>query len=166
MKGKINMKNRDVLDLHEALTTIEGRRFSVKFGYFVAKNKVVLKNEYSALDEARKASPEFTEFDTKRATLAADNADKDEQGQPKIENNNFIIIEKFEEFKKALDDLKEEYADAIKEQEQKIKDFEVLLEEEVEYKGPKIDLKDIPEQIEPSVLESLIISDLIIDNEE
>lgn len=160
------MKNRDVLNLHEALTSIEGRRFSVKFGYFVAKNKVMIKNEYSALDEARKADPKFTEFDTKRATLAAESADKDESGQPKIENNNFIIIENFEEFRKALDALKEEYADAIKDQEKKVEDFEVLLEEKVEYKGPKIDLKDIPEQIEPSILENLITADLIIDSEE
>jgi len=160
------MKNRDMITLFQQLTTLEGRKFSVKFSYFVAKNKVMIKEEYGALDEARKPDPIYTEYDSKRAALAHELADKDTNGQPKIENGNFVIIENFEKFKKSLDELKEQYAEAIKEQEQRIKDFEALLDEEIEYKGPKIDLKDIPEQVEPSVLEILIVCGLIIDTDE
>jgi len=160
------MKNRDMITLFQQLTTLEGRKFSVKFSYFVAKNKVMIKEEYGALDEARKPDPIYTEYDSKRAKLAHELSDKDVNGQPKIENGNFVIIENFEKFKKSLDELKEQYAEAIKEQEQRVKDFEALLDEEIEYKGPKIDLKDIPEQVEPSVLEILIVCGLIIDTDE
>lgn len=164
MKGELlNMKKRDLISLHNSLTTLEGRPFSVKFSYFIAKNKVMLKNEFTALDVARKPDPKFVEFDTERAKLAHDMSDKDEKGQAKIENNNFIIVEKVNEFKDALEALKEKYSKAITDQEKNIKDFEAILNEEFEYKGPKIDFKDIPAGIEPSILEDLIIADLIIE---
>jgi len=157
------MKKRELLNLYGALTTIEGRQFSVKFSYFVAKTKVLLKSEVTALEEARKPPEKFVEYDSKRAELAQSLADKDESGRPRIENNNFIITEKVDEFKEKLDKLKEEYKDCITEYEKKIKEFETLLEEDVEYDGPKIDFKDIPENIEASVLEVLISSNLIIE---
>jgi seryl-tRNA synthetase len=160
------MKKRDLLSLYNALTMVEGRQFSVKFSYFIAKNKVLLKNEITALEEARKPDPKFVEFDTKRATMAHDMADKDEKGQAKVENNNFIIIEKVNEFKKALDELKEKNSKVIKDQEQSIKDFEDILDEDVEYKGPKIDFKDIPTGIEAVILEALIVADLIIEEQQ
>jgi len=160
------MKNRDLITLHNQLTTLEGTKFSVKFSYFVAKNKVMIKDEYGPLEEARRPDPKYTEYDSLRAKLAQELSDKDANGHPRIENGNFVIVEKFTEFKEGLEKLKEEYAEAIKDQEKKFKEFEALLDEEVDYKGPKIDLKDIPEQVEPSVLEILIVAGLIIDTDE
>ena len=160
------MKKRDLISLYNALTMIEGRPFSVKFSYFVAKNKVLLKSEFTALEEARKPDPKFVEFDTERAKMAHDMADKDEKGQAKVENNNFIIVERVDEFKKSLDDLKEKYSKVIEEQEQNVKDLEDILDEEFNYKGPRIDFKDIPAGIEATILEALIVANLIIEEQQ
>jgi hypothetical protein len=160
------MKKRDLLKLNGALSSIEGRQFSVKFSYFIAKNKVAIKNEFDALEIARKPDPKYIEYDTKRAELAHKMADRDEKGQAMIVNNSFVIIEKVDEFKTELDKLKKEYSEAIQTQEKNLKDFEDLLNEEIEFRGPKIDLKDIPQTIEPSVLEVLITSNLIIEGDE
>jgi len=158
------MKNRELLGLHRTLISLEGRKSTVKFSYFIAKNKVMIKDECNILEETGKPSEKFSEYDGKRAKLANEFADKDEKKQPKIENGNFVIIEKVDKFKKELDKLKKEYETVIKEQDKKFKEFNALLDEEIEYKpGPKIALQDIPEQIEPAVLEILIIADLIID---
>lgn len=157
------MKKKELLSLYEALAKVEGRQFTVKFSYFIAKNKVLLKDEFAALEEAKRPSIEYTAYDTKRAELAHQFADREDNGQPKIENNNFIIIEKVDEFKEALDKLKEENEETIEAHNQKLKDFEALLDEEVEFKGPKIDLKDVPQTVEPSILENLIIADLIVE---
>ena len=87
------MKNRELLDLYGALKSMESRKYNVKFSYFLAKNKVVIKDEYKILEEAGKPSEKFTEYDTKRAQLAHKYADRNENdGQPKVENNNFVII--------------------------------------------------------------------------
>jgi hypothetical protein len=158
------MKKRDLLSLHKALTQIEGRQFTVKFSYFVAKNKVLIKDEFAAIEEARKPSAAYVAYDTKRAELAHEMSDRDSKGSPKIENNNFIITERVDEFRKALDDLKESNKEVIENQNQKNIDFEKLLDEEIEYRGPKIDLKDIPQTVEPAILEVLILADLIVEN--
>jgi hypothetical protein len=157
------MKKKDLLSLNNALMMLEGRQFPVKFSYFIAKNKVLLKSEITALNEAQKPSAEFVAFDTARATLAHDLADRDEKGQARVENNNFIIIEKVDEFKEKLDALKKENEEVIKAQEQKIKDFGDLLEEDIKFDGPKVNFNDIPPTVEPSVLEALIVADLIIE---
>ena len=158
------MKKRDLMSLYNGLCMLEGRPFTVKFSYFVAKNKVLLKNEFAALDAVRKPSESYIAYDTRRAELALKMADKDENGNAKIENNNFVIVEKVDEFKERLDKLKKQYAKAIKDHEKKTADFEEILDEEFEYSGPKIDLKDIPQSVEPSILEAFITADLIIEN--
>ena len=158
------MKKRDLISLNSALVALEGRQFTVKFSYFMAKNKVMIKDEFAALDEVRKPSPEYIAFDTKRAEMAMEFADKDDDGKPKIENNNFIITQKVEEFRKALDELKATNAKVIETYEKQVKDFEELLDEDIDFRGPKIDLKDIPPTIEPSFLEVLITSNLLIED--
>ena len=150
------MKKKDLVRLHDALIRIEGRQCSVKFSYFVAKNKLLIKEEFEMLQNLRKAPERFVEYDKKRASMAQEHADKLENGLPKIEDNNFIIIDRFEEFKEKLDALKEEYADAIADYEKRVKDFEDILEQEYTYEGAKIDYKDTPETIEPAILEAFM----------
>lgn len=160
------MKNRDLLNLNNTLRSIEGRKATVKFSYFVAKNKILLKKEFDILESIKKPDPKFIEYDTKRAELAHKYSDKLENGQPRVENGNFIITKELEVFREELGKLKESYTDVIKDYEKQVKDFDELLDKEVEFTGIKIDLKDVPEEIEASVIEVLINSDLLIDPEQ
>lgn len=159
------MKNRDLLNLHNILKSIEGRKATVKFSYFVAKNKILLKKEFDILEAVKKPDPKFVEYDTKRAELAHKYSDKLENGQPRIENGNFIITENLDIFKEELDKLKEIYKDVIYEYGQQIKDFDELLDRDVDFEGIKLDIKDIPEEIEPNVLEVLMRAGLLIEKE-
>ncbi len=160
------MKNKDLVNLYQSLTLIEDRKYSVKFSFFVAKNKLSMKDDFSILEEARKPDVKFIEYDTKRAKLAFDMADKDEKGQPNVENNSFVIVENIEQFKTDLDALKKEYSAIIKKQQKNFDDYKELLEDDIEYTGLKIDIKDVPDEIEPAVLESLLVANLITDTEE
>jgi len=160
------MKKRDLISLYNAFIKVEGKPFSVKFSYFVAKNKVLLKDEITALEEAGKPDPKFSEFDAERVKLASDVADRDENGRPKVQNNNFTITEKVDEFRKGLDALREKYSKTIIDQEKSVKEFEDILNEDFNYKGTKIDFKNIPDEIEPSFLEILIVADLIIEEQQ
>jgi hypothetical protein len=159
------MKKKDLISLYNALKKVEGKQFSVKFSYFVAKNKVLLKDEITALEEAAKPNPKFLEFDEKRVKLASDMADRDENGKPKVQNNSFTITEKFNKFREELDALRKKYNQDIIDQEKSVKEFEDILNEDFNYKGTKIDFKNIPDEIEPSFLEILIVADLITEEQ-
>lgn len=160
------MKRRDLLRLNNGILMLEGRQFSVKFSYFIAKNKVALRDEMAAIEEARKAGDGFKEYDLQRAKLAQEYSDKNEDGSAKIHDNSFVITSRLEDFQKALAEIREKYAEPIKEYEGQMADFNELLDGEVDFEGAKIDFKDIPPSIEPAMLEVLILADLIIESVE
>jgi len=162
----MKIKKRDLLRLYNAISLLEGRPFSVKFSYFIAKNKVAMRDEISALDVAKKVTDGFKSFDNERAKLAQKFADKNEDGSAKIQHNSFVITTNADLFQEELSILREEHADIITDREKQIEEFENLLDEDVDFKGLKLDFKDIPESIEPSMLEPLILADLIIDKED
>jgi len=97
--------------------------------------------------------------------MAQEYADKNEDGTAKIHENSFVITARAEEFQTDLAELRENNKDIIEEYESKMKEFEELLNGEVDFDGAKIDFKDIPSTIEPALLEVLILADLIIEED-
>jgi len=157
----MKLKKRDLLRLNNAIAAIEGRSYSRKFGYFIAKTKLEIKDEVLIMQEFKAPSESFKAYDTKRSELARDHADRNSDGSPKIQNQEFLITVKMDQFQEALANLKEEYKEVIEEREQQIKEFEEILDEETKFDGTKIDLKDIPDDIEPVVIEVLLSAGLI-----
>ena len=162
----MKLMRKDLLRLHNGIAIMEGRQYSVKFSYFIAKNKVALRDEISALEEAKKPSEGFKEYDGVRARMAQEYADKNEDGTAKIHENSFVITARADEFQESLAAQREKYAGVIKEFEGQMEEFNELLNGEVTFDGARIDFKDIPPSIEPAVLEVLILADLIIEDEE
>ena len=162
----MEIKKRDLLRLYNAISVLEGKPFSVKFSYFIAKNKVAMRDEISALDVAKRATDEFKFYDNERAKLAQKFADKNEDGSAKIQDNSFVITTNVELFQEELLRLREDHTATIEDRDKQIEEFETLLDEDITFEGLKIDFKDIPDSIEASMLEPLILADLIIDKED
>lgn len=159
-------KKGDLLQLWYVLEGMKHQKQNVKFSYFVAKNKIAIKPEVDTLNEVQEVPEAFQLYDRKRADLAAEMADKVPQtGEPRTENGQYVITEKKAEFDEALAKLKETYADVIDQRKAQIEAFKELLDEEVEFKGHKIKFGDIPGSIEPSVMEVLLITGLIFEDE-
>jgi hypothetical protein len=162
----MKLKKRDLMRLNNAISAIEGRKFSVKFSYFLAKNKIQLKEDISILEQLRLPSDEFKQYDADRAKLALDHADRNSDGSPKIDNQQFVITIQAGEFQESVSKLKEKYNEVIEQRNEQLKDFEEILEEKTTYSGATIDYKDIPDDIEPVVIEVLILAGLINDPRE
>ncbi len=159
----MNIKKKDLLRLHNVITSIEGTQHSVKFSYFIAKNKVAMSDEITALEEVSKVNEEFQEYENKRIRFAQQYSDKNADGSAKIQNNGYIMTTNANLFQEAVDQLGEEYKDVISKREKQLKEFEEILKQTVEFEGMKIDFKDLPENIETILMECLIIADLIIE---
>jgi hypothetical protein len=160
------MKRRVILDLWKVLSQLEGLKHDVRFSYFLAKNKVALKSEIEALNEANTPSAAYLEFENKRVEGAQRFADKDEVGNPKVFNNQYVITEHKSDFEAEMKKLKTKFKTAIEAREKQIKDYEDLLEEEVEFKPTKLRFSQLPRQVESSVLEVFIEADIIEDDQE
>jgi len=160
----IKAKKRDLLNLWQILEGLKNKKQNVKFSYFVAKNRLAIKGEVDALNEAQEASEEFKLYDAKRAELAASSADRTaDTGQPMTSNGQYVIREKKEEFEKQLAELKEQYKTAIEDRQKQLVGFKELLEETVDFKGHSIKLDNLPPDIEPTILECLLTVDLILE---
>jgi len=159
-------KKGDLLNLWYILEGLKHQKQNVKFSYFVAKNKLAIKGEFDALNEAQDASEAFKLYDTKRAELAAGMADKiPGTDQPMTANGQYVIKEKKDDFEKSLDELKEQYKTVIEDRQKQLDAFKELLDEETEFKGHAIKLENLPGDIEPTIIEGLLAVDLILEEE-
>ena len=61
--------------------------------------------------------------------------------------------------------MKEKHAKAIEKHEGQVAELNELLAGEVEFNGTKIGLADVPQSIEPAVMEVFILADLIKEEE-
>lgn len=156
------MKKLDVLRLNEVFNRFGDMKYGVKFSYFLAKNRIAIKSEVEALDEARKPEQDFLDFELERVKLAQEYSDKDSAGKPMVQNGAFVIVTKLDKFEKEMEKLKKKFKGSVEQRESQMKEFEKLLSEEYVMSNPfKISFGELPESIEPSVVEVLITADLI-----
>lgn len=157
-------KKGDLLNLWYIFEGMKHQKQSVKFSYFVAKNKVLLKGEVDALNEAQAASEAFKAYDQKRADLAAEMADRiPGTDQPMVNDGQYVIKERKEEFDKQLEEIKTQFKDVIEERTKQLESIRELLDEEVKFDGYKIQMDNIPDSIEPNIMEAFIVTDLIME---
>jgi len=138
-------------------------KYNVRVSYFLAKNRKRIQPEIEALEEALESSAAYKQYDEERAALAKIYADKDNIGNPIVQNSNYIITEKLDKFNNKLNQLKEKCQEEINKREKQFKDYDKLLGEEVKFNGYKIKLEELPNEIESIFIESLMDVDLLIE---
>ena len=97
--------------------------------------------------------------------LAQDLADRDiETDTPFIKNNMYVMNKNKKKFDKELWKLKDEFKTYIDEFEEQIEDYKKILLEEFDFNDSyKIKLDDLPDQIEPQLIELFINTGLLED---
>lgn len=155
------VKRIDLLNLWHALEKIKSRKANIKFSYFVAKNRLNLKNEIEAINETQEAPEAFKAFDKERGALAEKYSDKDLNGKAIIKDNQYVITEKRGEFDKELEKIRKKYKKVVEERETQLEKLREFLNEVIDFEGYKIELDNLPPDLEPFLVETLLITDLI-----
>lgn len=161
----MKIKRKEAVNLFNSFGRL-GSHKGVKFAYAIAKNKKKLESEQKAITVAQsKIQPKaIQEFDKKRIKVCCEYADKDENGNPKLDKNNYSISEERRiEFDKAIDELQKEYEPSFKEMENNQKEFNDFLDEDIE-----VDLHLIPMSVVPDTItvnEMDIIFPMIVEEE-
>jgi hypothetical protein len=135
LNSMTKLTKKEVLDLNNALHRI-GDLDGVQFAYAVSKNIVKLKTEIIALQTAFAPKPEFMVFENARLDLEAK---KDKKT-----------------FEKKMEALKKKHKKVISEREKQVKEFELLLEEEIEIDLRKVLLSNIPEKITTTQMSGIL----------
>jgi hypothetical protein len=158
----MKVKRVDILNLWHALENLKGKKGNIHFSYFIAKNRLKIKDEIDSINEAQDSSDEFKEYDKKRSALAESFAEKGNDGKPVIKNNQYVIQDR-EKFEKELDKVKSKYKKVISEREEQLQKLRGFLDEDIDFVGHKIELGYLPPDIEPLFLEVMMVVDLIVE---
>lgn len=128
---------------------------TAEFSYLIYKNAEILGEEYKNIvnliyDESR--DEKFQEFAKKNSDLIVKYADRDEQGNPIVENNNYKITEQIAEFKQESEALQKEYEEVLKSRQQKIQESMQFLEMTSEYSLIVMPIAKFPDKTAPAIV--------------
>lgn len=156
----MNLTRKQVIDIYGTLNTVGQKDMPVKGAYAVSKNKKIAENEVKVIEEAQNSMQEpegIKEFTDKRIEICKEFANKDENGEAIVKQNRFDIpLEKQPKFEEAVALLKEDYKEAFDKQDELTKEFQELLDEEIEMDFHMMKLEWLPEKISGRHMEALM----------
>lgn len=128
---------------------------TAEFSYLIYKNTETLAQEYANIVNTiydENSDEKFQEFTKKSNELVVKYADRDEQGNPIVENNNYKITEQIVEFKQENETLYKEYEEVLKNRQQKIQESVQFLEMTSEYSLIVMPIAKFPDKIAPAIV--------------
>jgi len=165
----MELTRENSIQMWAVLNSLADVKTSAKGAYGIAKNKRILETEKEAIQKAQQAEmnesvpQELQDFELARVELCKEYADKDEDDNPILSNNNFKIVERNAEFLKALNELRAEpkNAEALKARQDKEDKFQNFMKESIEVDLHLMKVDDLPNDITAQQVEAL--GDLVIE---
>jgi hypothetical protein len=154
----MSLTNTEALSLYQTIGKFQTKEdLPTKFSWALMRTKKRLKVLIDSMDEIRQPPARMQEYETKRIALCEAASEKEEDGKPKVENNNFVIeTEAREQLNKDIAALRDgDFKEMFDEQEKKSKDIEDLMKEECDIELFKVAPEFLPETMSPADLEIL-----------
>ncbi len=154
----MKLKRSKVIEIYQNISKVLGLK-GVKLAYAVVKTIKKLEGEFQVLQEIMKPSEEMKLFYIERENLCETYCIKDKVGKSVIENGKYMGLDNCEQFQIKIKALIQKYNADIKVQEEKDKEYQKLLDEEVEVEIYQVNIEDIPND---ATVEQMIILILFI----
>jgi hypothetical protein len=142
------MTKNNVLEVYDLLTKIGDEKSTIKFSYFVAKNKNILKLENDNIRETIKPTKEYQEYQKELDTLKIKYCKKDENGNPIVKDNMISFDEKdVQEFNKEVTETNTKFNEIIVKEIARTKELNDFLKETSEVIPYQISIENIPDNV-------------------
>lgn len=149
------MKRIDIKNIKECLDGI--KKGSIKFLIVIEKNKQLLTPDYITTKAIYDLTylEEYREVEEERVRILKEYSNKDANGEAIVKGNNYDLDKtKSLEFQEAITNFSTKYKEEIKIQEERLKEVESFLNEEIDINLLKINLEEFPDEY-ISLLETL-----------
>ncbi len=152
----MNLKRVEVLKMFNVMKELTDKEDTF-FIHAVIKNERLLDPEIKGIEESNKTNVEgYEDYIKERNGLILKYADLNEDGNVKIVGQGFLLKEDLvDEGNKAFKELDEKYKDTLEKRIEEEKQFNELLEEEVEIELQQITLDHFPKKLSKEELKSL-----------
>ena len=157
------MKKQTVIDLWNVIMRVEEFKSNIKVSYFVAKNKMLLKSHVESIAKLQTPDKDFQEFEYKRSLLIQRYSEKDRNGKSQYcsQSKQYVITVNREQFEDEVAKLRESYKDALEKRDKQMTSYFQVLTEDISLDLVKIKLSELPQEIEPVILNIFMEADLI-----
>jgi hypothetical protein len=140
------MTGKRVMEIAAALEGLAKHARSVRLSYALAKNLSKVRIEVESIRKAGEPLPAFATFELARIALAAEHAQKGDDGQPRIEQGpqgpQYMLADRGA-FEAALAELRAKHAEAIVARERQGAELRALLDEEVPVELYQVPIADV-----------------------
>lgn len=143
------MIKKELYALYSSLQALQGAG-GARFAYAISKNKKFIQEELELVEKSLVQSDEYKAYEAKRIELCKKHSHKDENGEAKMTNNTFDIIDR-KKFDKELKVLQDEYKDTLEEHLKKVEEYNKLLDMDTEITFFKIKLEILPDTYEEEI---------------
>lgn len=151
------MKRKEITTLLNSLNEVSEIK-GVRFAFSILKNRKKLETQIEEdkliFDEILKPSDGFKEFETKRVDLCVLYSEKDDNGNPITENDQYKITDMVK-FNSELSLLSNDYNEFIEERYKQVSEYNSLMEEELVIDFNKVNFDDLPTDISEKQLRGL-----------
>ncbi len=151
----MKIKGSDIFRLFNSLQSMEHEKMNFKLSYTIAKTMRAIRPEIEDIQKAVEPDKAFLDYEKVRIELCKEHAKKDGTGKPVIVGNSYIFDDQ-KAFDLAVGKLRENHLRAITDHEAKIKDYQSRLSDQIEINLHRIDVKDLPGEMSPNVMEGLL----------
>lgn len=156
MSQQVSISKSDVVTLSNALTQLgDNPGGSIGFAYSMAKNKIVLKPEIEAIQEASRAPQGYLDFEGARIELCEKYAEKGPDGRPVRTERGYQIEAQRAVFENAIESLRVVHKADIEAYDTWAKGMETFMKEEITITLVKLNLSDFPTGVTPNQLAAL-----------
>ena len=159
------MKKGELYGLHQSLSEAARTSKGIKLGYALIKSIRFVEKDIMTLEDLRKPSEEFQEYDRKRIDICLAHAEKDDKGQPKTmmsaQNNKEYVITDRPAFEKAIEELREQYKAAVDDHEARKDKYNQELASECTPKVHKIKFSEIVAEQDDLKKQGMTVADLM-----
>jgi len=152
-----NMKRKEINLYLKSLNEVSEIK-GVKFAFSIFKNRKKLENQIeedkTIFEEILKPSDGFKEFESNRIDLCVKHSEKDDNGNPITENDQYKIID-MDLFNSELNNLSELYKNDIDIRYKQVSEYNKIMEEDIVIDFVKVDYNDLPEDVTEKQLRSI-----------
>lgn len=142
----MQIKRTELMALANTLATLNEKKLSAKCAYAISKNIKSIASEVTVIEELRTKIEK--EYEDERTSICEKFCDRDENGEPKTENGNYVGLVGNETFSEALIALTNKTKPGMDE-------FNELMVSNVEIDFYMVDVELLPE-LKPSEMTSLL----------
>lgn len=147
------MKRYKIVELKKSLEELKQDKKYNKYVLFsIVKTLKTLEPIIAEIikEEGKLYSDEYKTYENSRISLLKVYADKDENGEPIINNNSVQVTHRYNEFEVEFNKLKENNKEILESTLEKSKSFNEYMEEEIEVEITKFKFEYMPDELLPS----------------